>query len=66
MQAFRLVVLFPNATDAELMANFLRFHLVNFIENTDSLEFAIQDGKIRIIGQPHLTGFTLQGETSHE
>ena len=48
------------------MANFLAFHLVNFIENTDSLEFAIQDGKIRIIGQPHLTGFTLQGETSHE
>jgi hypothetical protein len=48
------------------MANFLRFHLVNFVENTDSLEFAIQDGKIRIIGQPRLTGFTLQGETSHE
>jgi len=66
MQAFRLVVRFPNATDAELMANFLRFHLVNFIENTDPLEFAIQDGKIRIIGQPRLTGFTLQGETSHE
>ena len=66
MQAFRLVVRFPNATDAELMANFLRFHLVNFIQNTDSLEFAIQNGKIRIIGQPQLTGFTLQGETSHE
>jgi len=59
-------VRFPNATDAELMANFLRFHLVNFIQNTDSLEFAIQNGKIRIIGQPQLTGFTLQGETSHE
>jgi broad specificity phosphatase PhoE len=66
MQAFRLVVRFPNATDAELMENFLRFHLVNFIENTDSLEFAIQDGKIRITGQPRLTGFALQGETSHE
>lgn len=66
MQAFRLAVRFPNATDAELMANFLRFHLVNFIENTDSLEFAIRDGKIRIIGQPRLTGFTLQGETSYE
>ena len=66
MQAFRLVMRFPNATDAELMANFLRFHLVNFIQNSDSLEFAIQDGKIRIIGQPHLMAFTLQGETSHE
>jgi hypothetical protein len=66
MQAFRLVVRFPHATDAEMMANFLPFHLVNFIENTDSLEFAIQDGKIRIIEQPRLTGFTLQGETSHE
>jgi probable phosphoglycerate mutase len=65
MQAFRLVVRFPNATDAELMANFLRFHLTNFIQNTDSLEFAIQDGKILLIGQPHLSGFTLQGETSH-
>ena len=66
MQAFRLVVRFPKATDRELMANFLAFHLVNFIENTDSLEFAIQDGKIRIIGQPRLTAYPLQGETSHE
>jgi len=65
MQAFRLVLLFPNATDAQLMANFLRFHLVNFIQNTDSLEFAIRDGNIQLVGQPHLAGFTLQGETSH-
>jgi 2,3-bisphosphoglycerate-dependent phosphoglycerate mutase len=65
MQAFRLVLLFPKASDAELMANFLRFHLVNFIQNTDSLEFAIRDEKIQLIGQPHLAAFTLQGETSH-
>jgi 2,3-bisphosphoglycerate-dependent phosphoglycerate mutase len=65
MQAVRLVVRFPSATDAELMANFLRFHLVNFIQNTDSLEFAIQDGKIRTIGQPRLTAFSLLGETFH-
>ena len=65
MQAFRLVVRFPNATNEELMSNFLRFHLVNFIQNTDSLEFAIQNGKIQPIGQPQLAGFTLQGETSH-
>jgi 2,3-bisphosphoglycerate-dependent phosphoglycerate mutase len=65
MQAFRLVMRFPNATNAELMANFLRFHLVNFIQNTDSLEFAIQDGKIQPVGQLRLAGFTLQGETSH-
>jgi probable phosphoglycerate mutase len=65
MQAFRLVLLFPNATDAELMVNFRRFHFVNLIQNTDSLEFQIHDGKIQVIGQPRLTGFTLQGETSH-
>jgi probable phosphoglycerate mutase len=65
MQAFRFVLLFPDATDAELMANFRRFHLVNFIQNADSLEFAIRDGKIQLVGQPHLTGFTLQGEASH-
>jgi broad specificity phosphatase PhoE len=65
MQAFRLVVRFPHATDAELMANFLRFHLVNFIQNTDLLEFTIQDGKIQPVGQPRLAGFTLEGETSH-
>jgi probable phosphoglycerate mutase len=65
MQAFRLVLLFPNATDAELMSNFLRFHLVNLIENTDSLEFEIRNGKIQLIRQPRLTGLTLQGETSH-
>jgi 2,3-bisphosphoglycerate-dependent phosphoglycerate mutase len=65
MQAFRLATLFPNATDAELMANFLRFHLVNLIQNTDSLEFVVRDGKLKLIGQPVLTGLTLQGETSH-
>ena len=65
MQAFRLVVRFPAASDAELMGNFLRFHLINFIENTDSLEFEVIDGKIQAIGQPRLTDFTLQGETSH-
>jgi hypothetical protein len=65
MQAFRLVLLFPNATDAELMANFLRFHLVNLIQNTHSLEFEVRDSKIRLIGQPDLMGFTLQGENSH-
>lgn len=65
IQAFRLVLLFPNASDAELMSNFQRFHLVNLIQNTDSLEFEIHDGKIQLIGQPRLAGFTLQGETSH-
>lgn len=65
MQAFRLVLLFPNATDLELMANFQRFHLVNNIQNTDSLEFEIRDGKIQLVGQTHPTAFTLQGETSH-
>ncbi len=65
MQAFRLVLLFPDATDAELMANFQRFHFVNLIQNVDSLEFEVRNSKIRFIGQPRLTGFTLQGETSH-
>jgi 2,3-bisphosphoglycerate-dependent phosphoglycerate mutase len=65
MQAFRLVLLFPNATDAEIMSNFQRFHLVNFIQNADSLEFEVRDGKIKVIGQPRVTGFTLQGETFH-
>ncbi len=65
MQAFRLLLLFPHATDAELMTNFRRFHFGHFIENTDSLEFEIRGGKIRLVGQPHLTAFTLLGETSH-
>ena len=38
------------------MSNFRRFHLVNFIQNTDSLEFEVRDGKIQLIGQPHLDG----------
>jgi 2,3-bisphosphoglycerate-dependent phosphoglycerate mutase len=62
MQAFRLVLLFPDATDAELMSNFRRFHLVNLIQNTDSLEFTVRDGKIQLVGQPHLTAFTIEGE----
>jgi probable phosphoglycerate mutase len=65
MQAFRVIVLFPHATDAELMENFLRFHLVNFIKNVDLLEFEIRDGKIKFIGQPNLSGVTLQGENFH-
>jgi probable phosphoglycerate mutase len=65
MQAFRLLLLFPKATDRELMANFRRFHFVHFIENTDSLELEAVEGKIRLVGQSHLTDFALQGETSH-
>ncbi|MEO6805353.1 MAG: histidine phosphatase family protein [Edaphobacter sp.] len=65
MQAFRLVLLFPNATDSELMANFRRFHFINLIQNADLLEFEIHDGKVQLVGQPNVTGFTLQGETSH-
>ena len=65
MQAFRLIALFPHARDAELMENFLRFHLVNFIKNVDLLEFEIRDGKIKFIGQPNLSGVTLQGENFH-
>jgi probable phosphoglycerate mutase len=65
MQAFRLVLLFPEATNAELIANFRRFHNVNLIRNTESLEFEVRGGKIRLIGQPQLQHFTLQGENSH-
>jgi probable phosphoglycerate mutase len=65
MQAFRLVLLFPRATDAELMANFRRFHFVNLIQNIDSLEFEVRNGKIQLIGQPLPASFILQGETSH-
>jgi len=65
MQAFRLVLLYPNATDAELMANFQRFHFLNFIQNIGSLEFELRNGKIQLIGQLHQTDFTLQGAQSH-
>lgn len=65
MQAFRLLLLFPYATDAELMPNFRRFHFDHFIENTDVLEFEVADGKVQIVGQPKLAAFTLQGETPH-
>jgi broad specificity phosphatase PhoE len=65
MQAFRLVLLFPNANDRLLMQNFLRFHLVNLIHNIDSLEFVIRDSRIDPVEQPALGDFTLQGESSH-
>jgi 2,3-bisphosphoglycerate-dependent phosphoglycerate mutase len=65
MQAIRLLLLFPHATDAELMSNFRRFHFNHFIENTDSLEFKVRGGKIELVGQPHVSAFTLLGETSH-
>ena len=65
MQAIRLVLLFPNATDAELMANFQRFHFANLIQNIDSLEFKVHNGKIQLIEPLHQTDFTLQGAKSH-
>jgi hypothetical protein len=65
MQAIRLVLLFPNAADAELMVNFQRFHFLNLIQNIDSLELEVRDGKIQLIGLAHQTDFTLQGAKSH-
>ena len=65
MQAFRLVLLFPSASDAELMANFQRFHFLNLIQNIGSLEFEVRNGKIQLIGPAHQTDFTLQGAKSH-
>jgi probable phosphoglycerate mutase len=59
MQAFRLVTLFPHATDAELMANFRRFHFDNFLENTETIELEAVDGQIRLVGQPQLASFKL-------
>jgi 2,3-bisphosphoglycerate-dependent phosphoglycerate mutase len=65
MQAIRLVLLFPNATDAELMANFQRFHFLNLIEHIGSLEFEVRDGKIQLTAPALQTDFTLQGAKSH-
>jgi broad specificity phosphatase PhoE len=65
MQAIRLLLLFPNATDAELMRNFRRFHSNNFVENTQVVEFEVREGRIKLVGQLHLNDFTLLGETSH-
>jgi 2,3-bisphosphoglycerate-dependent phosphoglycerate mutase len=65
MQAFRLLSLFPAATDHQLMSNFRRFHFVNFIDNTASIEFEVVNGRLRMVGQQHLNDFMLQGETSH-
>ena len=65
MQAIRLLLLFPDATDRQLMSNFRRFHFVNFIENLQAIELEVLNGQLRMVGQQHLTSFTLQGETSH-
>jgi probable phosphoglycerate mutase len=59
MQAFRLVTLFPHATDAELMANFRRFHFNNFLENTETVELEVVGGQVRLAGQPQLASFKL-------
>jgi 2,3-bisphosphoglycerate-dependent phosphoglycerate mutase len=59
MQAFRLVTLFPDATDAELMSNFRRFHFNNFLENTETVKLEVVDGQIRLVGQPQLASFKL-------
>lgn len=65
MQAFRLLLLFPQATDAEIMRSFRRFHNSHFIANTEALEFEVRDGRIHMIGQQHLTDFSLEGDPAH-
>jgi broad specificity phosphatase PhoE len=65
MQGIRMLLLFPNATDGELMANFQRFHLLNIIQNIGTLELEFRDGRIQLIGPAHQTDFTLQGAKSH-
>lgn len=65
MQAFRLLLLFPDATDAELMPHFRRFHFAHFIDNTEALEFEVRDGRIHMLQQQHLRNFSLEGEPSH-
>lgn len=60
MQAFRLCLLFPHSTDAELMLNFRTFHFSNLLHNLDSLEFDASNGQMRLLGQPYLSNFTLQ------
>lgn len=59
MQAFRLVTLFPDATDAELMPSFRRFHFNNFLENTETVELEVVGGQVRLVGQPQLASFKL-------
>lgn len=66
MQAFRLLLLFPHATDLELMSNFRRFHSVNFIRNLESLDFEVAGGRIRPLNQEHPSTFTLEGAASNE
>jgi len=65
MQAVRILLLFPTSTDQQLISNFRRFHFVNFIENLEAVELEVINGQLRMVGQQHLTTFTLQGESSH-
>jgi probable phosphoglycerate mutase len=65
MQAIRILLLFPYATDQQLMSNFRRFHFVNFIQNLEAIELEAINGQLRMVGQQHLTAFTLQGEPPH-
>jgi 2,3-bisphosphoglycerate-dependent phosphoglycerate mutase len=65
MQAVRILLLFPTATDQQLISNFRRFHFVHFIENLEAVELEGVNGQLRMVGQQHLTTFTLQGESSH-
>ena len=65
MQAVRILLLFPTATDQQLISNFRRFHFVNFIQNLEVVELEVVNSQLRMVGQQHLTTFTLQGESSH-
>jgi hypothetical protein len=65
MQTFRLVVRFPDPTNAELMANFQRFSSCHFYFRTpiySNLRFKTVKFNYRTAAS---VGFTLQGETFH-
>ena len=63
--ALVLAAAIAQATDAELMANFQRFHIQNLIQNIGSIELELRDGRIQLIGPAHQTDFILQGAKSH-
>ncbi len=66
MQAVRLLLLFSDLTDHEMMSRSRNLNEAVPIQNTDMLELQIVDGRLNVLAQEHITPITLQGVISHE
>lgn len=65
MQAVRLLLLFPQRPDRQMMPESLTLNDHEPIANTEFLELRVENGVARLLGQNHITPLTLERLIAH-